>query len=531
MVLESGDTSPAFLELFFTALNLAFLELAIAQQLVDLIGQNSPLARESLDLTSALSDARFEIGTTILELPLLRLKPFDGRTQLTDARLQRTALTLVGGQQLLLGREGDLGVVENLARRITAVPQVFQAPAQLSDLGGRVQFTLFPFGHLGGERFPLLNIARFLAGEGLEIAIYLSQPNLQRTLGRLKRIELTLTGRHGDFLLAQFDPNFFETHLKGGLFGLKGALLATGLSNAFLQHCDLRLEFRDLVLASQDARRRFAGCALSTAREHAQPIEDLAGGSDKVPASPGAGRQGLGHRQVGHDERATQQTGHQGRHRGFGFHHRQRQNRAIRQRCGWLDRSRCQQRQRRDAGTALPIGGQIGQNFRSGRGLLSEDNLQVVAQGGFHGQDVGIGHLESVGQGSEDMLALLERREGPGSETLVLSGQLLEHSQLRTLFRLLPQQGVALLGRLHDLGLKRLQALLTLFQGHPGRLHLHPLRLHLLGKFDSLHFQPDALFFELNLLGIELLQPHHVALELEGQLVDLIANTPQPLRR
>ena len=112
----------------------------------------------------------------------------------------------------------------------------------------------------------------------------------------------------------------------------------------------------------------------------------------------------------------------------------------------------------------------------------------------------------------------------------MLGGQLLQHPQFRALFGLLSQQRVALLGRLHDLGLKRLQPLLTLLQGHPGSLHLHPLRLDLLGELHALHLQANPLFFELDLLGIELLQPHHVALELEGQLVDLIADTPQTLR-
>jgi len=157
--------------------------------------------------------------------------------------------------------------------------------------------------------------------------------------------------------------------------------------------------------------------------------------------------------------------------------------------------------------------------------------LQVVAQRRFDRQDVGIGDLQAVGQRSQDMLALLERGEGTGSETLMLGGQLLQNPQLRALFGLLSQQRVAFLSRLNHLRLKSPQAQLALLQGHARSLDQNPFGLDLLGELHALHLQANPLLLELDLLRIELLQADHVALELERQLIDLVADAPQTLRR
>ena len=331
LILEGRHAGTAFLQLFLAAVDLALLELPVSEQLVDLIGQNGPFAREPLDLAAALADARLEVGPAILELPLLGLEPLDGRAEFADAGLERAALTLVGGQQLLLGGEGDLGVVEGLARGIAPIAQLFQATAQFGDLGPGIEFALLPLGHLGGKRFPLLDIARLLTGQGLEIPIDLSQANLKRPLGGLKCIELALTGGHGDLLLAQFHPHLFESQLQGRLLGLESPLLPTGLGDAVLQRGDLGLEFGDLILATQDARRRLARGALGSTGEYAEPVEDLARGRHEVPAGPSPAGQGQGGVQVGHDQGATQQSRHEGRHRGLDLHDRQRRHHALRQ--------------------------------------------------------------------------------------------------------------------------------------------------------------------------------------------------------
>ena len=221
----------------------------------------------------------------------------------------------------------------------------------------------------------------------------------------------------------------FQGQLQGSLLGLQGRLFFGGLREASLKRGDLGLEFGDLILTPQDAGRCLAGGALCSTSKHPQPSENLARGRDKVPASPCPSRQTQGGIQIRHDERAPEQSRDQWRNRSLDFEHRQGSDHSFGQSREVLGRSRCQDRQRRNASAPLPIGGQVGQNLRSGLGLLGENDLQVVAQRRFDGQDVGIGDLQTVGQGSQDMLALLKRRESTGSEALVLGSQLLQDPQ------------------------------------------------------------------------------------------------------
>ena len=252
---------------------------------------------------------------------------------------------------------------------------------------------MFPFGHLGGQRFPLLDITCLLTRQGIQVAVYLVQADFHGALGGLEGVELTLTGGHGNLLVTKFHPHLLQRQLQGGLLELQGRLFLGGLREASLERGNLGLKFGDLILAPQDAGRCLAGGALCSTSKHPQPSENLARGRDKVPASPCPSRQTQGGVQVGHNQGATKQSRHQRRNRGLDFEHRQGSDHSFGQSREVLGRSRCQDGQRRNAGAPLPIGGQVGQNLRGGLGQLGENDLQVVAQRRFDGQDVGIGDL------------------------------------------------------------------------------------------------------------------------------------------
>ena len=308
-----------------------------------MLSQHGPLSGQALDLPATLADAGLKVSAAIFELTLLGLESLDGRVQFAHARLQRTALALMGSRQLLFGRKGDFGVVENLTRGVPAVAQVFQPTAQFGHQSGGVEFALFPFGHLGGQRFALLEIARLLARQGVQVAVHLAQADFQRALGGLEGIELTLTGGHGDLLLTQFHPHLFQRQLQGGLFELQGRLFLGGLREASLKGGDLGLEFGDLIFAPQNAGRCLARGALCSTGKHSQASENLAHRRNKVPASPCPSRQSEGRVQVGHDERATEQSHYQWRNRGLNFENRQGSDHSFGQSRGRLGRSRCQE--------------------------------------------------------------------------------------------------------------------------------------------------------------------------------------------
>ena len=64
-----------------------------------------------------------------------------------------------------------------------------------------------------------------------------------------------------------------------------------------------------------------------------------------------------------------------------------------------------------DAGAALLVGVQVGENLLGGLGLLGENQLQVMAQGGLDGGDKLIRHADSVRERTEHVLGLFEGGE------------------------------------------------------------------------------------------------------------------------
>src|SRR5207302_126596 len=81
-------------------------------------------------------------------------------------------------------------------------------------------------------------------------------------------------------------------------------------------------------------------------------------------------------------------------------------------------------------------------------------------QGGLNGGDVLIGHADAVGERTQHGLALLEGRQRPGTEALMLGLQLFEDIEAGALGRLLAQNAFQFLAGLIDLLLELPQSLL-----------------------------------------------------------------------
>ena len=102
----------------------------------------------------------------------------------------------------------------------------------------------------------------------------------------MQRIEFAFARGDGDFLLAQFRLGLLQARLKFGLLRQQRAPLAAGLGHAFLEFRQLILQFRDLIFAAENGRRRF-GIAVAvqiTAGVNAVPAQHIAGQRDKIAA-------------------------------------------------------------------------------------------------------------------------------------------------------------------------------------------------------------------------------------------------------
>ena len=77
---------------------------------------------------------------------------------------------------------------------------------------------------------------------------------------------------------AQFRLRLLQARLQRRLFALQRAFAAADFVDLFLKSRELRLQFRDLIFASEDGRRRFAIAAAVrvTARVNAVAIQQLA---------------------------------------------------------------------------------------------------------------------------------------------------------------------------------------------------------------------------------------------------------------
>src|SRR5258708_39822655 len=103
-------------------------------------------------------------------------------------------------------------------------------------------------------------------------------------------------------------------------------------------------------------------------------------------------------------------------------------------------------RERRNTGAAFLLAIEVLKNLLGGLRLLGEHQLQMVAESSLDCDHELVWNADLVRQRAKNMLRLLERSQGPGAESLVLSLQLIQHVQARPFARLLFEHLVLLGG-------------------------------------------------------------------------------------
>ena len=265
----------------------------------------------------------------------------------------------------------------------------------------------------------------------------------------------------------------------------------------------------------------------------------------EISGAAGLPPRGRGGGKVRHNERAAQQPIQERLNRGVGFDNRQGVHGALRgqfpvalhvlearELIGAQHRrvKSPPQFQRGNAGPALFIRVQITQDPLRGVRLFGQDDLQVMAQRRFNRRHVTVGHADFVRQRTEHLRGLVQRRQCSGAESLVLHLQLFEHVEAGFLFRLLLQLSVKHLRGFGDGLLDFPQTILSLLHRTAARLRAELLGFDVRGELVQPLFQPRAFLLQLDFLRGKLFQAHDVALFLQIERVDFVADARELLR-
>src|ERR1035437_6992686 len=148
----------------------------------------------------------------------------------------------------------------------------------------------------------------------------------------------------------------------------------------------------------------------------------------------------------------------------------------------------------------------------------------------FDGGDKLIWHANASPQRADDRARLAQRGDRAGIKTFVRTFKLLQHRQTRTLVGLLVQKFVLRGGRLLQFRLQLAQTILPLLDGTARGGDVQFFHLDARGEFLQARFQTGALDFQLNFFGGKFFQPDDVALLLQIERGDLVADTRQILR-
>ena len=159
-----------------------------------------------------------------------------------------------------------------------------------------------------------------------------------------------------------------------------------------------------------------------------------------------------------------------------------------------------------------------------GVGLFCEHELKVLSERGFDGGDVLIGNADFVGERAQHVLGGLQHGQGAGAKAFVSFFELFEHAEAGPRFGLLTEKAVEFLRGLIDLLLQFAETLLAFFDRAAACLHAELFGLHIRGELGQPGFETDAFLLELNFLRRQFFQSNHVALLLEIEGIDLVAN-------
>ena len=177
-----------------------------------------------------------------------------------------------------------------------------------------------------------------------------------------------------------------------------------------------------------------------------------------------------------------------------------------------------------DAGAAFFIRAQIGKDALRGFGLLGDDELQVMAEGGFDGGDVLVRHADFVGERAEDLFGVLQRGERAGAEALVFGLQLFQDVQAGAFFGLLLQAAIEVLAELGEFLLRFRASRAWRSSTVPRRVWASSFSASTFAANSrQAGFKPGAFLFKLDFFGGKFFEADDVALFLQIQRVDFIA--------
>ena len=275
------------------------------------------------------------------------------------------------------------------------------------------------------------------------------------------------------------------------------------------------------------------------------PAQQIAGQRDKVATRVAVLNLARGGDKVGGNEGAAEQRLQEFFHGGFGLDYAQGMNDlAFFQwflRCaifGWrhvafkrqlffgvIFDGKCG-----DAGATGFVCAQIGENFLRGFRLLGEDKLQVMAERIFDRHDIGIRHADAVGKRTHHRARTAQRRHRACGKTFARTFKLLQHVEARTFFRLLLQKLIVFGGQLLQLRLQFAQPILPLFNRAAFGLCVQFFDFNACCEFLQVRFEPRAFLLKLDFFRGKFFKPDDIALLLQIERGDFVADARQILR-
>ena len=160
-----------------------------------------------------------------------------------------------------------------------------------------------------------------LGSEALQLVDYRVDFLKQHPPGSFQRVELAFASSDGDLLRAQLGLRLLHAGLQRNLFIQQRVFLSAPFAYPFLQSGQVSLQFGDLILPSENRRRRLAGTvAIQVAAGiNSVPAEQFATQSDEIKRAIGLAPGCRGAGKVADNEGLAQQPLHQRLHSVVGF--------------------------------------------------------------------------------------------------------------------------------------------------------------------------------------------------------------------
>ncbi len=428
-----------------------------------LLGDLFAFVGERFDLALGLVDFRFGGCFTAEAFRDAVASLLDQLFQLGFALGERVALALETLEELFLRGERDADFGKGGGGGFAFGAERFDPFIEGVEFLLARLFGLFGLGDLGSEGSALLLAFLVLLGEGLDFEDDRIDFLVEATGGVLQGGDLAFVCGYGDFAGAEGILVGLKCGLCAGLFTEPLAAAAAGFVDLFLERGQFLLQFGDLVFPAEDTGGVFAvgGGFGGAAGEDAVSAEEFALWGDVIEAVAVVVVGGGGFSERGNDTRAGEQPVEKRLDFGVGLDDFERRLagggggiKGIILGVGVLPA------EREDTGAAFFLGGERFEDGLGALGILSEDELEVMAQGVLDGDHVGVWDADAVGEGAEGVVFLLECRERAGAEAFVVGLELFEDVEAGAEGGLLLGELVEFPGGLFQLGLEVFEALL-----------------------------------------------------------------------